>query len=93
LFAQLRTATIAKIVFVGSARASKNQPATFHLFSSATAQTIEQGLRYRERNRALLNQIFKSFRLKTADVDPAFAVDDLLRKRLADGGGVFESMA
>jgi hypothetical protein len=31
--------------------------------------------------------------LKTADVDPAFAVDDLLRKRLADGGGVFESMA
>jgi hypothetical protein len=40
-----------------------------------------------------LNQIFKSFQAETADVDPAFAVDDLLRQGLADRCGVFESMA
>jgi len=55
-----------------------------------TAKTFEQ---YYERNRTLLNQIFKPLHAETADIDLAFAVDDLLRKRLADGGGVFKSMA
>ena len=35
----------------------------------------------------------KPFHAETADVDLAFAIDDLLRQRFADGGGVFESMA
>jgi hypothetical protein len=50
-------------------------------------------LRYRERNRALSNQIVKSLHAETADIDFAFAVDDLLRQRLPDRRRVFESMA
>ena len=50
-------------------------------------------LRYRERNRALLNQIFKSLHAETTHIDLAFAVDDLLRQRLTDRRRVFESMA
>jgi hypothetical protein len=45
------------------------------------------------RRLSLLNQIFKPLHPETADIDRAFAVDDLLRQRLADGGRVFESMA
>jgi hypothetical protein len=37
--------------------------------------------------------VFKPLHAETADIDPAFAVDDLLRKRLADRRRVFESMA
>lgn len=40
-----------------------------------------------------LNQTFKSLHSETADIDFAFAVDDLLRKRLADRRRVFETMA
>src|SRR5438093_1073210 len=47
---------------------------------------IERVLRYRERSRALLNQIFKPLHPETADIDLAFAVDDLLRKRLREVG-------
>ena len=47
-----------------------------------TAQRIEQVLRHQERNRTLLNQMFKSLYAETAHIDLAFAVDDLLRKRL-----------
>ena len=45
------------------------------------------------RRLSLLNQIFKPLHPETADIDLAFAVDDLLRQRLPDGGGVFKSMA
>ena len=41
---------------------------------------------------ALLHQISKSPQAETADIDLAFAVDDLLRQRLADGRRVLESM-
>jgi hypothetical protein len=41
----------------------------------------------------LSNQSLKSFQAETADIDLAFAVDDLLRKRLSDRRRVFESMA
>jgi len=40
-----------------------------------------------------LNQIFKPLHAETADIDHAFAVDGLLRQRLPDDGGMFESMA
>jgi hypothetical protein len=39
-----------------------------------------------------LNNIFKSFQAETSDIDLAFTVDNLLRKRLADRRRVFESM-
>jgi hypothetical protein len=45
------------------------------------------------RRLSLLNQIFKSLHAETAHIDIAFAVDDLLRKRLPDRWRVFESMA
>jgi deoxyadenosine/deoxycytidine kinase len=41
----------------------------------------------------LLNQIFESLQAETVDIDLAFAIDDLLRQRLADRRRVFESMA
>ena len=47
----------------------------------------------KEGNRALLNQIFKSLQTETADIDLAFAVDDLLRQCLPDRRRVLESMA
>jgi len=40
---------------------------------------------------SLLNQIFKPLQLETAHTDFAFAVNHLLRQRLADGGGVFSN--
>jgi hypothetical protein len=40
-----------------------------------------------------LNQIFESLQAETADIDRAFAVDDLLLKQLPDRRRVFESMA
>jgi hypothetical protein len=40
-----------------------------------------------------LHQNFESLHAETADIDLAFAVDDLCRERLADRRRVFESMA
>jgi hypothetical protein len=45
------------------------------------------------RRPSLPNHILKSLQAETADIDLAFAVDDLLHKRLADRRRVFESMA
>ena len=45
------------------------------------------------RRLSLLEQIFKSPHGETADIDLAFAVDDLLRKRLANRRRVLEPMA
>jgi hypothetical protein len=37
--------------------------------------------------------VFKPLQAETADLDLAFAIDDLLRKRFSDRRRVFESMA
>jgi hypothetical protein len=46
-----------------------------------------------EEESGLWNQIFKLLHAETADIDLALAVDDLLRQRLPNGGGVLKSMA
>lgn len=45
------------------------------------------------RRPSLWNQIAKSLQAETAEIYFTLAVDDLLRERLADRGGVLESMA
>ena len=39
-----------------------------------------------------MNQIFESRHAETADIDFALTLDDLLRERLADSGGVLEAV-
>ena len=41
---------------------------------------------FTSRNWSLAERIVEPLQTETADVDPAFAVDDLLGQRLADGG-------
>jgi hypothetical protein len=40
-----------------------------------------------------MNEIFKSLHAESADIDLAFAVDDLLCKHLPDGRRMFKSVA
>jgi hypothetical protein len=55
--------------------------------------TQSQVSKLHDRFESLLDQMFESLQAKTVHIDLAFAVDDLLRKRLPDRRRVFESMA
>jgi hypothetical protein len=63
-----------------------------HRLGGFSKEVISKPL-HKEWNRALMNAIFKSLHAESADIELAFAVDDLLCKHLPDGRRVFESMA
>jgi hypothetical protein len=63
---------------------NKYRPRNFALFSFPDLMRGRHALSYR---------IFESFQAESADIDPASAVNDLLRQRLPERRRVFESMA